>query len=477
MEAITLQQLIEATKGTLLEGSTKAAGTGRETMLQTTITGVQSDNRIVEKGDAFFAFVGEKTDGHRFVTAALEAGAAGAVVSKEPKEYIPGKFYILVKDTIEALGDLAAWYRSRFEIPVIGITGSVGKTTTKDMIASVLSAKYTTLKTQGNYNNNIGLPKTLLNLSSDTQMAVIEMGMNHLKEISYLVQIAKPQTATITNIGDAHIGNLGSKENIFKAKSEIFEGLQEGGFAVLNGDDPYLIRLREDADKKERFTFTFVGEDESCEWRAVDICEDSQDSMSFTAVTPIGTFELKVPALGHHMIYPVLTAAAIGAHYGLTADEIQAGVANYVPTKMRMETIHLADGVVIYNDTYNANPQSMKAGLLTLSHTKAARRIAVLGDMKELGDSEEALHREVGAYAAGLSPDVLITVGEAAALLAKEAEKNGLCNVHACKDKEEAKEWIRKAAGRETAWLFKASRSMAFEELARFAAEQAGVQE
>ena len=469
MEAITLGQLIEATNGTLLRGGQQEDNIGIQPE-NISITGIQSDNRIVEEGDAFFAFVGDKTDGHRYVTAALEAGAAGAVVSKEPEEYLPGKFYVLVKDTIEALGDLAHWYRERFSIPVVGITGSVGKTTTKDMIASVLSVKYTTLKTQGNYNNNIGLPKTLLNLSADTQMAVIEMGMNHLKEIDYLVRIAKPQTAVITNIGDAHIGNLGSKENIFKAKCEIFEGLEDGGYAVLNGDDEYLTRLREDPDKKERFVLTFVGESEGCEWRAVDIKEDSQDSMSFTAVTPIGTFDLKVPALGHHMIYPALTAAAVGAHYGLSAAEIQDGIAGYVPTKMRMETLQLEGGIVIYNDTYNANPQSMKAGLLTLSHTKAARRIAVLGDMKELGDSEERLHREVGAYAASLQPDVLITAGEAAALLAEEARRGGLAKIYACRDKEEAKAAIQKEAGKDTAWLFKASRSMAFEELAHYAA-------
>lgn len=464
MQTITLAQLVQATRGTLL-------GEGYDP--ETVITGVESDNRVVKEGDIFLAFVGENTDGHRFVKAALEAGAAGAVVSRKPEEVVPGKFYVQVSDTILALGDLAHWYRQQFAIPVVGITGSVGKTTTKDMIAAVLSEKYETLKTQGNFNNNIGLPKTLLNLSDATQIAVIEMGMNHLKEIEYLTKIAAPAAVAITNVGDAHIGNLGSKENIFKAKSEIFEGLQEDGLAVLNGDDPYLLRLQEDPDKKERFRLVYVGESEGCEWRAIDIREDKEESMSFTAVTPIGTFPVVVPAIGHHMIYPALTAAAIGAEYGLTIEEIQNGIAHYVPTKMRMETLRLANGIVIFNDTYNANPQSMKAGLSSLMHMKTARHIAVLGDMKELGAAQEALHREVGAYAAGLAVDTLITVGDAAAFLAEEARVKGLADVRCCSTKEEARSQIEALAGPDTAWLFKASRAMAFEELARFAAELA----
>lgn len=464
MEPISVQELLQATGGRLL-GSASAE--------QTMVTGVQSDNRIVKEGDVFFAFVGEKTDGHRFVPAALEAGAAGAVVSKDPGDCLPGKFYVLVEDTIRALGDLAAWYRSRFSIPVIGITGSVGKTTTKDMIASVLSEKYRTLKTEGNFNNNIGLPKTILGLSKDTQIAVIEMGMNHKGEIENLVQIAKPETVTITNIGDAHIGNLGSKENIFHAKCEIFDGLSEGGFAVLNGDDEYLTRLRSDPEKQEKFAFAFVGEDKNCTFRAEKIEEDAQDSMSFTAVTPIGTFPVTVPALGHHLIYPALTAAAIGAHYGLTAEEIQSGIAHYVPTRMRMETLRFPNGVILYNDTYNANPQSMKAGLLTLSRTQAQKRIAVLGDMGELGEAEERLHREVGSYAAGLSLDALVTVGPVSEKLAEEAAGCGMKKVYCCRDKEQAKEILRTLSAPGTAWLVKASRVMALEELAQYIKELA----
>lgn len=504
MEPVTLKELKDAVHGKLI-------GDFRDE--SAVITGAKSDNRTVGAGDVFFAFVGEKTDGHRFVKAALEAGAAGAVVSRIPgntaaaagqagegmhgsaaEELVPGKFYVLVKDTIQAAGDLARWYRGRFNIPVVGVTGSVGKTTTKDMTAAVLSVRFRTVKTEGNFNNNIGLPRTVLRLSHDTEMAVIEMGMNHRGEIDYLTRIAQPTTATITNIGEAHIGNLGSKENIFKAKCEIFHGLADGGFAVLNGDDEYLVRLRDGAEKSgaeyrisaeglpvwedekpddsKNFFITYVGESAGCDWRAVDIQDDLEECMKFTAVTPVGTFPVTVPALGHHLIYPALTAAAIGAHYGLTVQEIQQGIASYVPTKLRMEAKHLAGNIVIYNDTYNANPQSMKSGLLTLSHNKASRKIAVLGDMFELGDAEEMLHREVGTYAAGLGLTEIITVGKAAHYIAEAAKEAGFEEVTECADKEQAKAAIRDAFGPDTAWLFKASHGMQLGELATFTEEE-----
>ena len=239
MEAITLRELMEATGGKLC---------GEFNDLDVQITGAESDNRKIAAGDVFFAFPGEKADGHRFAGAALEAGAVGCVISKEPESFIDGKFYLMVEDTILAYGDLARYYRSKFNIPVIGVTGSVGKTTTKDMIASVLAQKYNTLKTEGNFNNNIGLPRTILRITSETQIAVIEMGMNHFGEIDYLAGIARPDAAVITNVGDAHIGNLGSRQGIFQAKSEIFNGLKEGGYAVMNADDEYLRQLKDDGE-------------------------------------------------------------------------------------------------------------------------------------------------------------------------------------------------------------------------------------
>ena len=465
METITLRELREAVHGELL---------GDFRREDTPITGAESDNRRIKPGNVFFAFRGEKADGHRFVKAALAAGASGAVVSEDPDEYLPGKFYVKVQDTLLAAGDLARAYRRRFAIPVVAVTGSVGKTTMKDMIYAVLSERFCTLRTEANFNNNIGVPRTILRLDRGTQMAVVEMGMNHFGEIDYLVHIAQPTCAVITNIGEAHIGNLGGKkENIFKAKCEIFGGLAEGGLAVMNGDDAYLRTLREDREKQEKFHFAWVGESRDCTFRAVHIEDTLQDAVQFTMETPDGSFPVKVPALGRHMIYPALTAAAIGMHYGMTAKEIAAGIAHYVPTAMRMETVRLPEGIIVYNDTYNANPQSMKAGLLTLSHTKGQRHVAVLGDMLELGDAEERLHREVGRAAAEGNIDTLITVGRAAGWIADEAERRGLADVRICHSREEAEPVLRALLGPETVFYFKASHAMALEKLAAYTADMA----
>ena len=464
MEKITLKDLLQATGGSL-------KGSFREE--KTEITGVESDNRRIAEGNVFFAFPGERADGHDFIDAALDAGACGCVITKELQTYREDAFYVLVPDAVKALGSLAAWYRDRFEIPVIAVTGSVGKTTTKDMIASVLSQEYEVLKTEGNFNNDIGLPKTLLRIGKNTQVAVVEMGMNHAGEIAYLTRLAKPTMAVITNIGDAHIGNLGSKENILKAKCEIFEGLSEGGIAVLNADDEYLRRLKDDPSFAEKFRAVWIGESREADLQARDIESAFPDHMLFTASA--GTEEtqarFEVPAPGRHMIYPVLTACAVGRANGISYDRIARGIAEYVPTKMRMEIRTFPGNVTIINDTYNANPQSMKAGLDSLAVLEDVKKIAVLGDMFELGDREESLHKEVGAYAATLSIDTLITVGKASAGLGEEAKKEGLSDVVICHDKEEAKTVLKRYIGENTAFLFKASRGMALEELSAFTAD------
>lgn len=487
MEAITLEELVAAVHGELL---------GSDVNPNLHITGAKSDNRQCGTGDVFFAFIGEKVDAHRFVNGALEKGAAGAVISELPDElpaersysFMPGKFYIKVPDTILAAGDLARAYRQRFDLPVVGVTGSVGKTTMKDMIASVLSQKFRTLKTEANFNNNIGLPRTILRLDRDTQMAVIEMGMNHKGEISYLVQIAKPTCAVITNIGEAHIGNLGSRENIFRAKCEIFEGLADGGFAVMNADDEFLPRLRKDADKQRRFHFTWIGESADADYRAVDIDDTLQECVKFRAITPGGSLNVVVPALGRHMIYPALASIALGQHFGMTDEEIVRGIAAYVPTALRMETSHCPHNVTIYNDAYNANPESMKAGLTTLAHTggritqqeqtqaektqavpaqkNRVRRVAVLGDMLELGDMEEKLHREVGAFAAEQGIDTLITVGSRARWMAEAAKEHGMTMVRSYDSSEEARTAVMAEVRPDTAIYFKASHLMALEKLA-----------
>ena len=423
MEKLYVKEILEAVGGQLL---------GNVDIENRYITNVQTDSRKAAAGDLFVAIVGERLDAHRFVPGAMEAGAEGCLVSTAPETVPEGKFCVLVEDTAKAMGDLAAYYRRRLGIPVVAVTGSVGKTTTKDMVASVLSSRFRTLKTAGNLNNHLGLPMTVFRLSAEDEIAVLEMGMNHLGEIDYLVRIAQPDVAVITNVGDAHIGNLGSRENILRAKCEIFRGLKKGGTAVLNGDDALLATLRPGASRVSDpagsddfakmyaeidaggFTYHWAGESEACDYRAVNIDDTLPDEVRCDAQTPAGTFPLEIPSLGRHMIYPAMTAAAVGQCFGLTDKEIAEGISNFQATHMRMDVEKCEHGVILYNDSYNANTQSMKAALSILANSRAARKVAVLGDMLEQGAFEERLHREVGEYAAGLPIDTLVTVGSRA---------------------------------------------------------------
>ncbi len=470
METCTLRELVEAAKGRLV-GNVPA----QEELDTIKITGVQTDSRKVQEGDLFIAIVGENNNAHVFIPKAAAAGAAGCLISEEQSEYPDNMFFILVDDTVEAMGRIAAFYRNKFSYPVIAVTGSVGKTTTKDMLAAVLGEKYKVLKTDGNFNNAIGLPITVFRMDSSYELAVLEMGMNHKGEISYLTGIGTPDMAVITNVGDAHIGNLGSRENILRAKCEIFEGLRANGSAILNGDDA-LLRTQEG---QHEFEINWVGEDASCTYRADNIVDTLPDSIRFTAHTPTQTLDLNVPVPGHHMIYPVLTAIAAAEKFGLTGEEIKRGVAGYVPTGMRMSIEHLDGNITIYNDTYNANTQSMIAAVGILSNAGEdgkVRRVAVLGDMLELGEREAELHAQVGTYAGGDGEsrvDTLITVGSGSKYMAEAAIAAGVPDVHACDDKEQAKEVLKSYVKPNTAMLFKASRGMRLEELAAYCKELA----
>lgn len=473
MEIFTLRDLIEATGGKLM---------GEGPSLDTVITGVENDNRRVKEGFVFFAMVGENNDGHNYVTQALQNGASGCVVSEEPDEggytIMPGKFAVRVKDTIKAFGDLARWYLKRMHIPVIAVTGSVGKTTTKDMIASVLGMKYKVLKTEGNFNNNIGLPITIFRLDHSYDMAVLEMGMNHLGEIEYLVNIAPPDVAVITNIGEAHIGNLGSKENIFRAKCEIFSGLRKGGTAVLNGDDQYLSTIRDSEIPNEKvnkrdYQFRWYGETKECDYRAENVDTSLPGSVRMQVRTPHGTFPVEVPALGHHMLYSVTTALAVADLFDLSVEQEQAGVRSYTSSGKRMTEIDCAGDVRLYDDTYNASPMAMISSLDIMAGISGKRHIAVLGDMLELGRAEEAYHREVGEHAASLGIDVLITVGPRGAWIAGEAEKGDVAEVIACADLAEAQEAIDRSLVPGSVVLFKASHGMHLEKLVSFTQELA----
>lgn len=420
------------------------------------VTAVSTDSRKIIRGCLFIPLAGERFDGHKFIDAALEAGAAGVLCAHLPTDLRPDKFYIKVDDTRLALKDLAAAYRRRFRIPFIQITGSVGKTTTKDMIAAVLSARYKVLKTPENFNNDIGTPLTLLGLTAEHQAAVIETGMNHFGEIRYLGEMVRPDIAVISNIGDAHIEFLGSREGILQAKSEIFENLrQPGGLAVLNGDDALLNGL------ELPFETLRCGKSSHCDARVTDIADHGVAGIRCTVETQQGAYHLEIPAPGEHMAYPAAMAVAIGERLGLTAEEIARGVASYEPTGSRMRIVKLSGGRAVLDDCYNANPQSVTAALEILAKTECDRTVAVLGDMGELGNLTEQAHYNIGALAAMLGIDQVFAVGDKASKIAQGAEDSGGWAMHFA-TKEEALATIRDSFTDNTVMLIKASHAMQF---------------
>lgn len=455
MEAITLAQLLEAVHGTLL-------GDFRDENV--IVQRVDTDSRTIHPGSLFIPLVGERFDGHAYINAALEGGALGCLTARERESYRPDRFYIKVASTQRALRDLAAWYKARFPIPFIAVTGSVGKTTTKDMIAAVLSTRYRVLKTEGNYNNNIGLPLTLLRLDRSCEICVLEMGMDRPGEIDYLGEIVQPDVGVITNIGDAHIENLGSRENILKAKCEIFSHMKPGGLAVLNGDDALLTTLRGGLP----FQTVFCGTAEGLEYRASQVWSDGEHKVDCRVDTPEGGFPVEIPALGNHMLYPTLMAAAVGQHFGMTGEEIARGVLRFAPTKMRMNILRRGDGITILDDAYNANPQSMRAAVEVLSKTGGTYKIAVLGDMFELGPLAPTLHAGVGAYLGRAGIDCLVAVGPLARHIYTAAKEALVPGVYWFETKEEARAALQQELQPHTTVLVKASRGMAFEEIVSY---------
>ena len=452
MEAMTLRQLLQAVGGTLL---------GDVSDLNMEFADVCTDSRQMKEGSLFIPLEGERFDGHAFINGALQVGAAGCLTARERESYLPGKFYVKVRSTQRALRDLARYYKSQFPIPFVAITGSVGKTTTKDMAAAVLSVRYRVLKTEGNFNNDIGLPLTLLRLDRSHEICVVEMGMDHAGEIDYLSELVEPDVAVITNIGDSHIENLGSREAIFQAKCEIFNHLKPGGLAILNGDDPMLATLRGKLPQKT----LFVGRGEGMDYVALNVESDGATHLNCTVRTPATQFLAEIPALGAHMVYPTLMAAALAEHFGMGADEITQGLRAFLPTKMRMNVIRCPGDIVILNDAYNANPQSMRAAAAVLSDAKGRRKVAVVGDMKELGPSSPSFHRAVGGYFAQAGVDHLIAVGDLARFIAEGAREAGLEQADYYPDLEQAGQALVRELRSGVTILVKASRSMAFEKI------------
>ena len=452
VEPITLGQLLQAVDGRLL---------GEPVSPDTPISLVSTDSRNMEPGALFIPLAGERFDGHTYIDSALEAGAAGCLTARERERYLPGKFYVKVADTQRALRDLAAWYKDRFPIPFVAVTGSVGKTTAKDMLAAVLGVRYKVLKTEGNFNNNIGLPLTLLRLDHSHQIAVVEMGMDRFGEIDYLAGLVRPDVGVITNIGDAHIERLGSRENIFRAKCELLPHIKKDGLLILNGDDPLLSTLR----GKTPVPAVFCGTGEGMDYRAQVTGGDGVSHIHCSLTTPRMDREVRIPALGEHMVYPALIAAAAAERFGLTPDEIAQGLTQFVPTRMRMNILRRAKGITILDDTYNANPQSMRAAVSVLADGPGRKKIAVLGDMLELGPFSPALHYEVGECLGRAGIHCLVAVGEQSRELARGAEAAGVPEVHACDSREEAEALLPQVLEPDSTVLVKASRGMKLEAL------------
>lgn len=427
MEHMTLERIASVCGGQYV---------GEETKKTEEIKGAVTDSRQVEEGFLFIPIKGERADGHDFIPSVFEKGAL-AVLSEKPLEHCAGP-YILVESGLMALKQIAAYYRSTLDIPIVGITGSVGKTSTKEMIASVLSVKYKVWKTVGNLNNEIGLPLTILGIRKEHEAAVVEMGISEFGEMHRLAQIAVPDLCVITNIGTCHLENLGDRDGVLKAKTEVFCHLKKDAAVFLNGDDDKLATVAQAGGQRPIFYGMGQKACRSCRENTgkrpeepkspggqPEIYMDQVENLGLGGSrarlhTPNGTAEVEIPIPGAHNLYNAMAAAGVGLKLGLTLSEIKEGIAKAQTIAGRSHLIE-AGGMVIIDDCYNANPMSMKASLDVLKSGRG-RTVAVLGDMGELGEQEMQLHYEVGAYAAKAGIDVLFCVGE----LSREMERGAV---------------------------------------------------
>lgn len=389
-------ELIEAVGGQLLWGA-----------LDKIFVGITTDSRKVTKDNLFIPLVGENFDGHDYIEQCLNNGAAVCLTSKSIPQ-ISDCTAVLVDDTAKALRDIATWHRNKYDIPVVGITGSVGKTSTKDMVACVVAKQYNVLKTQGNFNNEIGLPLTMINLDISHEAAVIEMGMSGFGEISRLTAIAQPEIAIITNIGVSHIEKLGSQQGILKAKLEILESLDEGGLVVLNGDDPLLRELN----GKLKYRTVYYGMSQELDFVAYNYRSLGETGTHFNINYKGETYEVYIPVPGLHNVYNALAAIAVGIEMNIPMNVIVDGISEYSPGNMRQNIISF-NGLKIINDAYNASPQSMQASINVLEEISSdSRSIAILGDMLEMGEMAKELHYSVGNFIKDKKIDFLVTVGK-----------------------------------------------------------------
>lgn len=450
MKNLTLHNIAKAVNGKLFQAE------GKE---QLEVKGVVLDSRKVEKDFLFVATVGERVDGHSFIAQVFEKGALCVICEKAPQN--PKGAYILVESSFQALKDVARFYRESLDIKVVGITGSVGKTSTKEFVASVLATHYKVLKTEGNFNNEVGLPLTVLRIQEDIEVAVLEMGISDFGEMHRLSEIAKPDICVITNIGQCHLEKLGTRDGILKAKTEIFDFMNENGSICLNGDDDKLITIQNVNGRQP----VFFGRKEVHAIYATD-CENQGLSGSKARIHREGrSFEAVVTLPGEHMIYNALAATAVATVLGLSDEEIQAGIAAVKPVGGRSHIIQ-RENVTIIDDCYNANPVSMKAAIDLLSMADS-RTVAVLGDMFELGSNENTLHYEVGAYAAEKGIDMILCVGNLSVNMYEGAlaVKNSTSKVYYFVDKAALLEQLGGLLQAGDSVLVKASHGMHFEEL------------
>ncbi len=451
-----VKKILEITKGILVTGDENLE-----------CENFSKDTRTIQKGDIYIGIKGEKFDGSLFWKQALDNGASAVIIenikiTNEEKEKYSNKTIIEVKDTLGALYEIAKYKRSLYDIPVIAITGSVGKTSTKDIIASVVSTKYKTLKTEGNNNNNIGLPLTILKLK-DHEALVIEMGMNHFGEISLLTNIARPTLAVITNIGTSHIGNLGSRENILKAKLEILEGMKVPKI-IINNDNDLLHNWYEE--NKKNIEIHTCGIKNESELMAKQI-QLNEENSEFIAVSASDKIMLRVPVGGEHFVYNSLCATEVGKLLGLSNEQIVDGISKFELSKKRMDIIKLDNGAIMINDSYNASYESMKASLEFLKTHTGKRKIAVLGDMLELGEYSKELHAKVGEEVSKRDIDILICTGENSKYIIKEAEKNEKIKIFFMNSNEQIVEKLSQELKDGDIVLVKASNGMKFYEICK----------
>ena len=430
---------------------------GRRDMLYRNVT---TDTRTVGEDDLFAALKGEKFDGHDFIEQAVSDGAAGVIVEDAARLYPDGDYTIfVVKNTRKAYQDLALFHRRRFSIPVVAVTGSAGKTSTRALIATVLEQKYNVLQTEKNFNNEIGLPRTLLQLTKEHGVCVVELGMRGLGQIKELADIAEPTVGVVTNVGKSHIELLGSQVQIARAKGELVEALGSDGTAVLNQDDKRVAAMAGKC-KGKVVGFGIINDAPVM----AGTIKNSEKGLSFTCRCFDQVIDVHMAVIGTHNVYNALAAVAVGRLLGLSEHQMQKGLAEYKGVPMRQELVNI-DNVVFVNDAYNANPASMKEAVDTLVTLTGGRKIAVLGGMLELGDWAEKEHEQIGTYLADQRVDVLIALGVEARFLAKAAKAAGMNEVYTVTTHAEAAAVLRRIMRQGDTVLLKGSRDFAMEKI------------